>query len=688
MTKWLKEWEESGINKETSQEYIDKNFCSEINKIEAGKRLKNTQILSSGWFLEYPEFTENKKSGYGVFKPEIPRKKLTENKKERILKYERPFGQASKLFRPIAFNPDKLSDIKTPLCITEGEKKAIKLTQEGFNCISIGGVWNWRTSSTDDGILLDFKNISFLGRKVYLVFDNDIFTKEAVKKALNEFSKYLLSQGATVYIVFLPYQNEKLGIDDYLVKYGKENFKKILTRIIPDKKKGYTEIIYSFFEPEEEIKFPLEALPKELTEYIKKESSVMDAPPEFIATGLLAGAAAILNKNVKIKITQGWSEYAILWMMNIAVPGKQKKSPCFEIIKQAIDELDETLKEDYLLQKKNYKKLELEYQKNIITYKKSKLTEPPEAPEEPNRQLIYVSDTTVEGLIKKQDKNEQGIAILVDELGGFFKSINQYKSNGNDTEYFLSAWKGATHIRNRVSDKEPISIKAVHNIFGAIPPKTVIKMLFNEIESSDGFYERWLYTISDYKSKCFLNRNESSFELREKIKIKIKNLSNINKNTIYNFSDEATIIFDEYYSWLEKTAHQSKKISNLEISYLIKQQVYTARFSLILHCFTNPELEYINPETVLNAIKLSGFFINCFKKFTKSITKKKIDNDINYILEYMKQREKQEITARELNKLYFKRFTRDKCIELFKEMEDLGLGKVIPQGRSSKFILI
>ena len=47
-----------------------------------------------------------------------------------------------------------LKDATIPLYITEGEKKALKASQEGLPCLGLGGLWNW--SDGNKNLIKDF----------------------------------------------------------------------------------------------------------------------------------------------------------------------------------------------------------------------------------------------------------------------------------------------------------------------------------------------------------------------------------------------------------------------------------------------------------------------------------------------------------------------------------------------------
>ncbi len=63
-----------------------------------------------------------------------------------------------------------LKDSFFPIYLTEGEFKALKLTQEGFPCLGIPGAWGF---SREKKLLPDFEAIDLRNRKVFIILDSD-----------------------------------------------------------------------------------------------------------------------------------------------------------------------------------------------------------------------------------------------------------------------------------------------------------------------------------------------------------------------------------------------------------------------------------------------------------------------------------------------------------------------------------
>ena len=76
-----------------------------------------------------------------------------------------------------------------------------------------------------------------VGRKIFICPDN-AWDREELKKAVYALGRQLVENGAVVYIVDLPKDEKKIGLDDYLLDHTAEDFWKLPTKKVPVKKAG------------------------------------------------------------------------------------------------------------------------------------------------------------------------------------------------------------------------------------------------------------------------------------------------------------------------------------------------------------------------------------------------------------------------------------------------------------------
>ena len=137
-------------------------FCrAKLNRPQGSQ--KYTQPGGSGIFPYFPQLAPRRQTGWSSW------------------------GHAAQLDeQEHSFSPYPTTDAE----ITEGEKKALKATLEGFPCIGLGGVWNfkgaWGGVHSDLGLICDRM------RSLTLVYDNDCSTKPQVAQAANALLKGLV----------------------------------------------------------------------------------------------------------------------------------------------------------------------------------------------------------------------------------------------------------------------------------------------------------------------------------------------------------------------------------------------------------------------------------------------------------------------------------------------------------------
>jgi hypothetical protein len=181
-------------------------------------------------------------NGYSRVKPDKPRVGKKDGKPN---KYESPIGKSNRVFFP-PHTLAVLGDVAIPLIITEGEKKCLKSDQEGFVCLGLVGVYGWQAKRTEKEkskdaprkLIADLKHIPWKDRTTYIVFDSDIAGNSMVQWAEWHLAEALTIAGASVKVVRLPAgpDGAKVGLDDYLVLHGPDEFRKLLADAKPPEK--------------------------------------------------------------------------------------------------------------------------------------------------------------------------------------------------------------------------------------------------------------------------------------------------------------------------------------------------------------------------------------------------------------------------------------------------------------------
>lgn len=624
----VQDFKNSGINYKTIKKYQDMEYIEETDDY---------------WKLYYPELYEDRITNYWNIRYKNPDPQKG--------KYVKPKGQTSRLFRPLDLSPDVLRNPKKAIILTEGDKKAIKAVQEGFPCLSLGGVWSWKRTpdkeleisdvfNYDTGeeiicqadIIPDIANANFENKEIFLCYDNDMWSNEKVKQALYSLAAYLIyEKKAKVKIIILPKGDAK-GLDDYLIANGAEQFKMLMEQA---KTVTLKDIRSELSEKSKPVNFPLEFFPPKISELIKDLHVRMDAPIEYIASVFISVISILIDGHYTIMANSNsnWVEYPILWIAIVGTPS-QKKSPCLKLGKEIIDDLEICLNGIYEINRSEYKR-QVDFRKLTINklkkqakkYETININDIPPEPEEPLRARLTTQNTTTESLAYIVNANSSmnlGVAFYLDELSYLLKSFNQYKRGGNDIEYYLQAWSRAKQNIVRKSSKTDYTIEIGHNIIGSIQPKVLQETLLKQgLELYNGMVERWLFCCSDYNETGFSMDSDTDYDISLFInfcrELFSEIISNPNEKTLFEFSSQARATFLEFCNAMVEVK-KSAKLTDLDKSYFQKQTNYVARFALIHNCFSNYKDKVISEVSVIKAIKLSKYFINCYKNIIRNNT--------------------------------------------------------------------
>lgn len=182
--------------------------------------------------IEFPFLdADGNPTGFCQVKPTHPRSSAG-----KTVKYETPRGPATRAYFPPGFA--KQFARSKVVILTEGVKKALKANQEGFPTIGLSGVWGFQQKRprADNGraygerrLIPDLAGIDWNGREVVIAFDSDVTEKHLVQLAQARLAEALTHRGAKITAVLLPANgDEKVGLDDFMVKHGAEAFGNLL----------------------------------------------------------------------------------------------------------------------------------------------------------------------------------------------------------------------------------------------------------------------------------------------------------------------------------------------------------------------------------------------------------------------------------------------------------------------------
>jgi hypothetical protein len=145
-------------------------------------------------------------------------------------------GESPRLYAPPILPEGWRENTKLRLLATEGEKKSLKATQDGYPSLGLGGTYGWlrRSKGGDSVPIADLGRIAWKARPVVVVGDSDLRANEQAAEGLQRFSKELARRGARTGLLLLPGDGvAKVGLDDFLVMHGAKALAELLATAGP-----------------------------------------------------------------------------------------------------------------------------------------------------------------------------------------------------------------------------------------------------------------------------------------------------------------------------------------------------------------------------------------------------------------------------------------------------------------------
>ena len=423
-------------------------------------------------------------------------------------KYLSPAGIRNMLYFPPGIDTAWLKDPKVPIAITEGEKKTLALhglalhdmsdTVEHPRWVSIGlaGVWNWKGTigKTNDaqgtrvdvkGVIPDFDRITWKGRVVKIIFDANVHSNEKVGWARKGLAAELRKRGALVSIVDLPQLPDINGVDDLVGKWGKSAVLDLIMTGSPgDNGTVWSEPIALGEALPPVLRFDPELLPAIFRRLVADAADRMQVPLDLVAIPLVVALSAVVGRRAMIQPKEhddGWKVVPNLWGCPIAPPGFLK-SPSLRLGIAALTRLEDRAREDFKLLEKTHKQelRSFKVRESAWQYEANKACRSggqfnhfeEESPEPPVATRFVINDTTKEKLQEILAENPAGVALVRDELSGWFAQLDQAGRDG-ERSFMLETWEGQTsRDSNRISRGTKYCSALCVALLGGMQPDT------------------------------------------------------------------------------------------------------------------------------------------------------------------------------------------------------------------------
>jgi len=386
---------------------------------------------------------------------------------------------------------------------------------------------------------------------------------------------------------------------------------------------------------EEEVRFDPGLLPHSVATWAVDVAERMDgAPVVFAGTSALAALSAAIGRRVGVrpKLHDIWTVVPNLWGMLIAPPSV-KKTPIYSemfkpLVKAEIEEgkaYEEALRE--------YDAEMLVYEAEMKAYKKKlekgeREKSLPSRPEAPIKKRYLISDATVEKVAEIMIDNPHGLALVMDELSGFFSTLSKAGREG-DRSFYLEAYNGdgGKNI-DRIQRGSFYVPHVCASIFGTIQPDVIFNLVAAENSGGsggDGLLQRFQLLAIVERSNFTPTDRAPNLTARDKYEELMhrllyadpleygatEDLREKKDMPFYRFSTEANAVFNEWRTKLNKRKIEEEANPSFS-SHLGKLESLFASLALILFYSDRvmglTDKNEVPEDYARRALKLCSFF--------------------------------------------------------------------------------
>jgi hypothetical protein len=247
---------------------------------------------------------------------------------------------------------------------------------------------------------------------------------------------------------------------------------------------------------EEAPEFPTNALPRVVERLVTEAAAAIGCPQDFVGLAALTTLGAAIGNARVIQPKKTWTEGATIYAAVIAESG-EKKTAGVAIATSPAQKLENTLNKQYERKLDEHASDMRGYEVDCKIARKND-EDPGPPPNRPEALRVHVNDTTTEALVPILKGNPRGILLERDELVGWVKAMDQYRSGGRgaDRQFWLSTWSNRPVSVDRKSrGGEPLSVlKPFVGVMGSIQPTVLSELAENR---EDGMLERFLFVYPE-----------------------------------------------------------------------------------------------------------------------------------------------------------------------------------------------
>jgi hypothetical protein len=430
-----------------------------------------------------------------------------------------------------------------------------------------------------------------------------------------------------------------------------------------------------------------EIFPESLAAPIEEIARRMNLKPECYALALISGVSRFLKNGSSTMLVDEWNYWCRThgYFGAMIAESSQMKTPVFNAM--ITDPLA-------AMRKKNKEKFEAEekgYEVELEQWKNSKDENKGPAPDAPVEKFAYITKATWEGIAGMVGRAPtQGILWLCDELAGFFKSANQYRSGrGSDQEDLLECWSGNGAVIARATGTT-VNVGAVSlSIYGNIQPKVLAPFL-GDGSDDNGTFARFDF-VQQPRALTQITLGLSKIDINPMLQALYERVDAIPLMQ-FELDEEAKKLFVDYYNHCQRLRFDHPKQGMRAM--LGKAAEKVGRVATILHCihaahFGAEVSRQIPAKQIAAAIKWVEYTTQQALSINIEVcSPDALESNLAKIV-LLAERKSGTVTARDVLLSFNPKYrpSSQKIREWFGELTDMKYGEVTQKGNSFVFSL-
>lgn len=414
-------------------------------------------------------------------------------------------------------------------------------------------------------------------------------------------------------------------------------------------------------------KFPVDALPPAIGEYVAAQSESTQTPVDMAGSIALAMIATCMQGKYRIQGKADWTEPLNVYAVSIAAPS-ERKSAVLNAMAKPIYEFEgnynrgnEARMEENQMAKRVLEKKQRHLEELIAKGK---------AQEEEMKTIanqiasfvevkplkLFVDDITPEKMVSVLAENDGRVSLISSE-GGIFDTLAGAYAKTVNIDVFLKGYSGDVIRVDRVGRNSETIMDPVLTIFLMAQPNVIAAVLANRVFTGRGLTARFLYSMPESEVGRRKYRSETvDPQVYLRYEACIRNLLSDeykSRPELIMLSPEADVLLEEFAEELEpKLLKEYAEISDW-VGKLVGNTLRIAGLLCRAGCYRaneflsgNPEPLVVDEKTMKNAIRIGRYFLNHAQAVFSVLPEEAMCKKAEKILKMLKENDLHEFDRR------------------------------------------